>query len=342
MLKLPHPSHPGTPSLSRRCFVRAGAALGAAALVAPLTGCDVLDLLGIEDPNANVVQEEAATPGTADFSGLLITLNLDESSWSWSQLNNTSRAENGSLVVGIPMTATNNDDQNRVISGIYCKVSAPDGVVQSDISSYFASTDILQVGGIAAGTSETGLIHIVFRGAGTYTLLFDNLLGEKVELPVTISNVSNTSGLRPIPSELSVADATGAIPYGNAFDVSGLTLTFSANEDIYTWEQSWDSANAAWDGRWCVGVPLTITNYSNVPLQLSLDMYGLYAPWYYKQGDPAPWFSTRSAGYVGLIAAGSTVETMLWWPYDGDGWYYAAFDNYGAKTVASVRIAQYS
>ena len=45
---------------------------------------------------------------------------------------------------------------------------------------------------------------------------------------------------------------------------------------------------------------------------------------------------------VSYTHLGETAQTMLYWPYDEDGWYYAAFDNDGFMVVASARIAQYS
>lgn len=331
-------------SIDRRTLIRTGAVLGGAALLATLTGCD--SFLGIEDPAAKAAKEAADqpqdAPGTVDFDKLAITLNVDPASWTWDKINNTASPNNGCLVVGVPITATNNDDLSRVLNSMYCRIIAPDGQAQPDISVNYTDSDILQRGSIGVDKTEGGLIHVLYRGPGVYTFEFDNLLGRKAAVSLTLSG-SQSSGLHPLPDGALGASDTGlAVPYGESFDVSGLTLTFSANEETYLWTQSWDETSDIWNGRWCVGVPLTITNHSTETLALTIDLYALYAPELYRLEDAAPWFADMSAAYVAPIPPGGTVQTMMFWVYVEDGWYYAVFDNNGAKAIASVRIAQYS
>lgn len=323
--------------VTRRALVRVGMALGAVALVAPLTGCD--SFLGIEDPTVKQVDEEPAeVPGTTDFDDLTIALNLDPATWTWSKYDNTASASNGCLVVAIPVTATNNSDISRVLSGLYCKIVSPSGQTQPDISPYYTGDDILQRGSIPVGATETGTIHVLYQGPGVYTFEFDNLLGRKASIEAQISG-SQASGLRPIPdSALGQGDVSVAVPAGQPFDVGGLTLNLSADEATYFWTQAWDETNEAWNGRWVIGVPLTITNNSTETQALTADMYGLYAPALYRVEDPAPWFVESSAAYTGPIAPGQTVQTMLYWPWVEDGYSYVVFDNNGAKVVASVRF----
>ena len=324
--------------ISRRGLVTLGGLLCGLALV-PSWGCA---LLGIEDPNANKDKDEnALPPGACDFEHLVVTLNLDTATWQWLQLDDPNSSLNGSIVVGIPVTAQNNDELARVLNYMYCKVTAPSGEAQPDISGYYNYDDILQQGSISPGSSTSGVLHVLYRGAGTYTLQFDNLLGSKASLSFEMID-SSAAGIHAVPpSYLSEDDAWSAIPYGNQFDVSGLTLTFSTDEASYNWTQTWDEYNPDWDGRWCVGVPLTITNYSSEPRALTIDMYGLYAPDYTRVDDPAPWFEDSSAAYTGVIEPGQTVETNMYWPYYFDGQYYAAFDNNGSIVIATARIAQY-
>lgn len=327
-------------AMDRRGLVRGAFALGALVLAAPLAGCA---LLGIEDPSESAAEEEpvAAAPGTVDFDDLVIALNLDQSAWSWTQINNPSSPNHGSIVVGIPVTATNNGGSSRVLNGMYCRILGPDGNAQSDISAYFTADDILQCGSIYAGSTQEGVVHILYRGAGTYTLSFDNLLGRKAELPVDLPSSAST-GLRPIPPDsLNAANAAEAVPYGTSFAVGDLTLTFTSDESTYLWEQSWDEANPAWNGRQCVGVPLTVTNNGAVEAAVTADMYGLYAPALYRLEDPAPWFTGTSLAYAGTVAPGQTIQTYLYWVWVDNGLYYVVFDNGGQKAVASANIVVY-
>ena len=77
--------------------------------------------------------------------------------------------------------------------------------------------------------------------------------------------------------DLGSTSAQNAVPYGTPFSVGPLSLTFSADEASFLWIQAWDPYNDAWNGRWCVGVPLSITNNSAEPQELTADLYKLYA-----------------------------------------------------------------
>lgn len=326
-------------AFDRRGFMKGGLALGAFALTAPLAGCS---LLGIENPNEDAAEEEpAADPGSVDFDGLLVTADLDQTTWSWLQINNPSSSNHGSIVVGVPITATNNSGSSRVLNSMYCRVLGPDGSAQSDISAYYTSDDILQRGSIYAGSTESGVIHILYRGEGTYTLSFDNLLGRKASLPIDLPSSASTD-LRPIPpGSLNASNAAEAVPYGTPFAVGDLTLTLTSDESSYLWVQSWDETNLAWNGRQCVGVGLTIANNGSTEAALTADMYGLYAPALYRLEDPAPWFADTAAAYSGAVAPGQTIQTYLYWAWVDSGLYYAVFDNAGQKAVVSANIAVY-
>ena len=336
--------------LTRARFI-ATAASGLA-LALGLGGCSPL---GIEDPAASPSDATGsgkgdAPAGSVDFESLVVSVNTDASTWQWDQVQNPRSETNGLLVVGLPVTATNNDDRNRVLNSQYCKVLAPDGTAQPDITGSYPD-DILKRGGIAAGQTESGTLHVLFRGTGTYTLAFNDLLGGKAELPVRID--SSATGLRAIPDEMGAHDVSGAVPAGAAFDAEGLTMTFSANEASYCWLQASAPGDPVWDGRWCVGVPLTVVNHSSAGAAVTQDVYAKFNPWLDRQADPAPHFAAApyaDAGGIagmndiataGLVSAGQSIASMMWWAYDGDGDYYVVFDSAGAKVIASVHIAQY-
>lgn len=331
--------------LTRAKFI-AAIASGAAgtALAAMASGCS---FLGIEDPNANKPEQQDTLPaGAVDFESLVIALNLDTSSWTWDQIDNAQSPNNGSLVVGIPVTATNNDDASRVLSPLYCKILDPNGNEQPDITAYYGD-DILTKGSIGAGSSESGSIHLLYRGEGTYTLGFDNLLGAKVDLKVDVPSARST-GMRSIPAQLSAADASTAIPAGSSFIVNGMTLTFDTDRDTdgngerdtYRWAMIDAPDDPAWNGVWCVGAPVTVVNSSTQADAITADIYGKFGPDFQRQGDPAPFFPDDITA-VGLIQPGATAQGYMYLTYSGDNTYYIVFDNDGAKVVTSVDLVQY-
>lgn len=325
--------------VSRRTFAAAGLALGAFAALFPLGGCA---LLGIEEPEEEEEEpeEEALPAGAVDFEGLVVAPDTDPANWQWLSIDNPNSAYNGCLVVGVPVTVTNNDTSSRVLSALYCSITGPNGIAQQDISVYYTGDDVLQRGGIPAGTTTSAVLHVLYQGAGTYTVSFDDLLGHKAHTTLEVGSAS-ASGLHPIPNRLGQQDVNVAVTYGLPFDVSGLTFTFSSDESLYSWEQSWDETNPGWNGQWCVGVPVTITNNATTAHAFTAEQYGLYAPDFSRTGDPAPYFQAASACYLPAIEPGQTVQSKMYWPYYGDGWYYAVFDNNGTKAVASVHIMLY-
>ena len=335
--------------LTRARFITATA--GGVLATLGLAGCSVL---GIEDPAASgsssSADAEKAPAGQVDFDSMIVTVDTDPASWQWEQLQNPASADNGLLVVALPVTADNQDSSNHVISPLYVKVTAPDGTQQADLTASYPD-DILTTGSVSAGQQASGMLHVLFRGKGTYTITFDNLLGGKSKLKLDIDSAS--TGMRAIPATLGAHDMADAFAAGASFDMEGMTLTLSADVASYCWAQASAPGDPVWDGRWCVGVPLTVENHAGSSQAVTQDIYAKFDPSGRRQDDPAAHFAagpyesedgvpgTADVGTIGLIAAGQSTSTMIWWVYEGDGDYYVAFDSDGAKVVASARIAQY-
>ena len=328
--------------LTRAKFI---AALASGTMFAAMaSGCSIL---GIEDPNAQQTEPVDTLPeGAVDFENLIVALDVDSSVWAWTQIDNPQSQNNGTLIVGVPATVTNNDEMSRVLSPLYCKILDPNGQSQTDITAYF-DDDLLTTGNIPVGQEVSGTAHILYKGAGTYTLSFDNLLGAKTELEIDIPS-SRSTGMRAIPARLGTFDVSTAVPELSPFDVGGLTLTFDRDmdsdgdgyRDTYLWTQTFVSGDPVWDGRWCVGVPVTITNNSSQAEAITADLYAKFNPGYARQDDPAPYF-VDDVTAMGSVGPGQTVRGWVYFVYEGDGTYYIAFDNNGTKIIASVLIEQY-
>ncbi len=323
--------------LTRSKFIAAIASgTAGAALAAMASGCSIL---GIEDPNAQQDNSTDVLPaGAVNFENLIVQLNLDTSSWTWTQINNVQSQNNGALVVGIPVTITNNDEDSRVLSPLYCKLFDPSGAQQADITAYF-DDDILAKGRVEVGSSESGTVHLLYRGPGSYTLGFDDLLGSKVDLKVDVPE-SRSTGMRAIPSQLGSLDVNQAIPAGQSFELDGMSLTFDANRDAYLWVQASAPGDPSWDGVWCVGVPLSVVNNSSQTAAVTADLYGKFNGYLQPQNDPAPLFADDITA-LGFVQPGSSANGYMYFVYQDDGTYYAVFDNQGAKVVTSAIIAQY-
>lgn len=332
--------------LTRARFVTAAAGVFA---MLGLTGCSVL---GIEDPTATKSSQEgdaASAPGSVDFDSLIVTISTDATTWQWEQLSNPASEDNGLLVVSLPVTADNQDDAGRVLSPLYVKITAPDGAQQADLTGAYPD-DILTTGNISAGQQASGMLHVLFRGRGTYTITFDNLIGGKYKLKLDIDSAG--TGMRAIPATLGSPDMTDAFPAGAAFDMEGMTFTLSDDAASYCWMPAAAPGDPVWDGRWCVGVPLTVENHTGASAAVTQDLYAKFNPYGTRQDDPASHFAdacvsadgvagSPDVGTIGLISAGQSTTAMIWWVYEEDGDYYVAFDSNGAKVVAQAHIAQY-
>lgn len=312
--------------------------LGLAALL-PLPGCGFplpFGTGGTEE--ADSAASDTETAGQVNFDGLLVTLNMDNSTWQWSTLSNSTTSANGSIMVTIPVNLKNNGDGAKVLNSLTVTISAPDGTVLPDISGDVPD-DLLANKGIGVGSETNTVMHVLYRGAGTYKLNFDNMLGTKATLPFDVSDARNL-GIRALPSAITSFDAGNAVPSGASFDAEDLTLTLSADRNAYVWVQVDAPSNAAWNGVWCVGVPVTVANNTSEAQSVTLDAYVKFDPNLNRQQDPAAFFNDDITN-IGSIAAGQTITCMIYFVYVIDGNYYLAMDNNGASVLATALIAQY-
>lgn len=281
---------------------------------------------------------DAIPEGAVNFDNLIVSVDTDTSTWEWSTIENAASSQNGSIVIAIPIHLENRDDGSHVINSIDCNITDPAGTEQADISSMY-SNDIFNYGSIAAGASVDSVIHVIYHGAGTYSINFDNSMGVKATLPIEMLD-AHTMGIRAIPDSMTQSDADSAVISGTTFLAEDMSITLSADRDSYNWVQASAPGDTIWDGRWCVGVPATITNTSSTDQSITTSVYAKFNPNYNLQDDPAPYF-TDDVTNLGTIAAGQTVQSMIYFVYDGDGDYYLAMDEDGSTVFAQVTIAQY-
>ncbi|MBR2834955.1 MAG: hypothetical protein IKE43_04500 [Coriobacteriales bacterium] len=318
--------------VDRRKFLALAGIMGLIALV-PLSGCT---FFGEPDKSQNQPQESLPT-NAANFDGLVVYMNFDQSTWQWSQINNPTSEVNGGIVAAIPVTIVNNDELGRVLNYLYCKFEGPNGTIAPDISAYYPNDDIFRLGSIEQGATIESRVHVLYTGSGTYTMKFDNLLGRKATLPFEIKSAS-ASGLLAIPDSLGQGDVAAAVPAGTAFELNGLLAAFSPDAASYWWTTV-SSDDGWWNGRWVVGVPMTVVNTSEESKTIPVGTYACYTPSLARLDDPAPFFPD-SATYTQPIAAGETRETLMFWIYAEDGDSYVVFDAAGVKVVATVNISQ--
>lgn len=330
-----------THSLTRRGAL---ATLGAAALLLPLSGCD--SFLGITDPNArddqadsSSAEQDANGPATitADFDGMMVSMSSDSAQWSWSVVENEASIHNGSVMVSIPVSFDNSAGENNIVLGKNTAwVTGPEGTPLDSLSEV-AMDDILDDFIVARGSASNGTLHVLYAGPGNYRLNMDNMLGTKASLEFEVPSASDL-GIRALPSAISSVDAADAVPSGASFDAEGLTLMLSADRDSYDWVQI--TSNDQMAGVWCVGVPVTVTNNSEEPHQISTAAYVKFNPSLGVQGDPSAYFSSDFVN-LGPVNVRMTENAMVYFIYEGDGNYYLAMDNYGTKVIATALIAQY-
>lgn len=322
------------PCIDRRRAVRAGLlAVCGAALAGLSAGCSVL---GIEDPNASANQQ-VTDPGLIDFDGVEVRVNVEQRYWQWSVLDDTASTDNGKLVVAVPVSAVNADDSSHVISDMYCKVIGPDGTQLASLAGRFAD-DIRNTGSMPASASVSGKVYFLFGGAGTYTVQFDNLLGRKPSVELDVA-YSADLGVGPFPTNLSGANAAGAIPQGESFDVGGLTMAFGTDTAAYVWANVSAPGDEYWDGRPAVGIPLRVTNNSGAPVDFSSVSYRLYSSQSYQLSDASGAFPNSTVNVFGTLVANQTAQAYLYFAYEySECTCYCVFCADGMPLVTSVWI----
>lgn len=119
-----------------------------------------------------------------EFDGFSITFG---SGVTTSVLDNQFSDLNGSTVVVVPMSVTNNSDETRALNMFYMKAFGPSGAELDDVSSYFMDNDVDWMGELRPGATAETTMHILYEGNGDYYVSFENFgESQEVRLPIAL------------------------------------------------------------------------------------------------------------------------------------------------------------
>lgn len=134
--------------------------------------------------------EEPAAPAELtfdtpfEFDGLSITFG---SGFTTAVLENQFSDLNGSTVLVLPMSITNNSDETKGLNMFYYKAFGPSGTQLDDVSSYFMDDDVAWMGELRPGASAETLMHVLYEADGDYFISFDSFAEQiEVKLPITL------------------------------------------------------------------------------------------------------------------------------------------------------------
>lgn len=131
--------------------------------------------------------EAQATDLTLDtpfeFDDLTITLG---SGITEKVLENQFSDYDGSKVIGIPITVTNNASETHGLNMFYYKAYGPNGTELNDITTYFMDDDVAWAGEARSGATLESTLHVLYDGNGDYYLEFAKPFGETIEVRIPV------------------------------------------------------------------------------------------------------------------------------------------------------------
>lgn len=124
---------------------------------------------------------EKLKPITIEFNGLKIVFGQ----YSIVTVNNTLTEYYGQEVVKIPITVTNLSSEPHYLNMFYYELFVPNGTESPNMAYYF-DDDNFRAGTLLSGKSYDTNLHILYDGAGTYTIVFNDFFQmEVVEIVVS-------------------------------------------------------------------------------------------------------------------------------------------------------------
>jgi ankyrin repeat protein len=136
------------------------------------------------------------------------------------------------------------------------------------------------------------------------------------------------------PSLAPIATLTdNAYTFGSKVPFAGFTITFSSTVKWTRVNNSLSTLN----GAVIVGIPVTVKNVSDQTATLNMFSYKVFG----SQGTTlrsVNAFFEDNIDFMGALRPGASKTSMLYMPFDGNGNYYVAFDEYPEKLEVKLPI----
>lgn len=128
---------------------------------------------------------------------------------------------------------------------------------------------------------------------------------------------------------------TQEVTLGDTFTFDGLEITFGAVYGFSTIDNEFSAHN----GKEAIRIPIALKNTTGETKSLNIFYYKFFGP----SGNELDIVGTLfddDISYAGEMRSGATMESFVYLLYDGDGDYYAEFDNFSSKVEVKMPLAK--
>lgn len=134
----------------------------------------------VADPTASTPEAPAASAsssanGVIEFEGFTFAVNTEPDGIFGAVVESYEGDPlNGTQMIGIPVTITNNTGETTSPSSYLIDYYGPRGVEQDDMATYYFDDSVINVGNMRPGASVEAVLYFTYEGAGEYVATFDN------------------------------------------------------------------------------------------------------------------------------------------------------------------------
>lgn len=147
-------------------YVAGGSASAGADTSAPATADPAAEATPAADVSAN---------GIVEFEGFTFAVNTDPDGIIGATVDSYEGDPlNGTQMIGIPVTITNNTGETTSPSSYLIDYYGPSGVEQDDMATYYFDDSVINVGNMRPGASVEAMLYFTFEGSGEYAAVFNN------------------------------------------------------------------------------------------------------------------------------------------------------------------------